>query len=169
MPIGDVTVLVASEDGASDYGSCTTSIDGKPAGCSLPVDPETTVSITVDANTIPDGYALLDYPVFYDVPAEKTAVGDVQLYFTPQVDTVPDDQDTDEEVIASEDQDGTGGEASGAEDESGTGGEAAELPSTGSGSGLTTRDAMPAGFGLFAMISLALAGGAFMLRRKLSS
>jgi hypothetical protein len=161
-PVGDVTVLVSSEDGATDYGSCTTTIDGQPAGCSVEVDPGTTVAVTVDANTIPDGYALLDYPVIYDVPAEKTAVGDVQLYLTPQVDTVPDTQDTDAEVSATPDE-------SSSADDSGTGGQAAELPSTGSGSSLNEQGTMPVGFELFAVISLALAGGALLLRRKLTS
>ena len=118
-PIGDVVVYVTSADGTIDYGSCTTTIDADPTGCSVAVDPETSVEVTVDESTIPEGYVALDYPVVYDVPAETTEVGDVWIYFSPQEDTVPDDSDTDEEISDDESSDGT---------------PAAELPSTGTGS-----------------------------------
>jgi hypothetical protein len=158
-PIGDVTVLVASEDGSVDYGSCTTTVEGNPGGCTVNVDPETTVSVTVDETTIPDGYVLLDFPVVYDVPAEKEGVGDVQLYFTPQVDTVPDDQDTDEEVVAGDEDTGDAT----AEADEGVG--AAELPSTGSGTSADSSDAGVMALGIFGALSLFVVGGMLALRR----
>jgi hypothetical protein len=149
--LGDITVNATSEDGSVDYGSCVTSIEGKPSGCTIDVEPETTVAVTVDAASIPDGYVELEYPVLYDVPAEVTQVGDVWITLVPQQDTVPDDQDTDEEAAADEDTGDTG---------------ATQLPSTGAGMSAESSNAGVMAFGLFGLMSLILAGGAVAFRRR---
>ena len=160
-PIGDVTAIVTSEDGSIEYGTCATSTEGIPDGCSVIVDPGTTVSVTVDETTIPDGYVLLDYPIIYEVPAEKTAEGDVWLYFTPQQDSVPDDQDTDEEVAGEVD---PGVEAAD-DDENVEGTPATQLPSTGSGASIDSANISAIALGAFAAIAMAIVGIALANRR----
>ena len=125
--VGDVTVYVTSEDGAIDYGSCVTALDAEPIGCSIEVDAGTTIAVSVDAATIPDGYALLEDPVIFEVPTEVQEGVDVIVELTAQEDTVPDDADTDEEVPVDEE--------AAADDEAvdGAASPVAELPSTGTG------------------------------------
>jgi hypothetical protein len=120
--LADAEVVVMSETG-EEYGTCTTVTDVKPGGCSVMVPAGSTVEVAVLTESIPDGYVALDSPQTYQVPEEKTAVGDVWLELTLQDDTVPDDADTDEEAAGDE-----------MDDEADADTEApTELPSTGAG------------------------------------
>lgn len=123
-PIGDITAFVTSEDGSVDYGSCTTSIEGNPDGCSVPVDAGTIVQVAVDESTLPEGYVAEENPVFYEVPAEKSTVDDVFLYFSVQAEDIPEEEVPEEE---------TGDDV--IEEDLGDGTPAAELPETGTGTG----------------------------------
>ncbi|MEJ7838648.1 MAG: hypothetical protein WKF81_07515 [Thermomicrobiales bacterium] len=150
-PIGDVTVFVTSEDGTIDYGSCTTSIEGEPDGCSVPVDAGTTVAVSVDDSTVPEGYGPEENPVIYEVPAERTDVGDVFLSFSPLAEEVPDEEVPEEDVPA----DDTGDAI---EEDTGDGSTPAELPATGSGNASVfggSSVSMALGFGSASLLILA--------------
>jgi hypothetical protein len=122
--ISGVTAFVTSADGSIDYGSCTTDYETDQGGCLVQVDPGTSVEVTVDETTIPEGYVALDYPVVYDVPAEEIPGTDVAIYFSPQQDTVDDEAAAEGEAPVEGSAEGTPvSETEGA----------AELPSTGSG------------------------------------
>jgi hypothetical protein len=154
-PLGDVTVLVTSEDGAIDYGSCVTAVAADPAGCQIDVDAGTTVAVSVDAASIPDGYALLEDPVIFEVPAEVQEGVDVTVELTAQEDTVPDEADTDEEAAADEPVEGAADATP-----------SAELPSTGTNpdNGSTTSTPFML-LGAFAALAVLVSGGFFITRR----
>ena len=160
-PLGDVTVYVTSEDGSIDYGSCVTAVDADPIGCSIDVDAGTTVAVSVDAATIPDGYALLEDPVIFEVPAEVQEGVDVTVELTAQQDTVPDDADTDEEAA---DDAGTDEEVAATADATPSG--SAELPSTGANpDGGSTSSTPLMLLGAFAALAVLVSGGFLLTRR----
>jgi hypothetical protein len=128
--ISGVTAYVTSTDGTIDYGSCTTDYETEPGGCTVAVDPGTSVEVTVDESTIPEGYVALDYPIVYDVPAEQSEAGDVAIYFSPQQDTVDDEAAAEGEEAAAAEGDEVEASAEGTPVEAA----ASELPATGSGS-----------------------------------
>lgn len=158
--LADAEVVVMSETG-EEYGTCTTVTDVKPGGCSVMVPAGSTVEVAVLTESIPDGYVALDSPQTYQVPEEKTGVGDVSFYLTLQDDTVPDDQDTDEEVA----DDTTGEEAADdpVEGEADATPNASELPSTGSGPSSSTPAGLIAAIAIVPMI--AAAAGTLLIRR----
>jgi hypothetical protein len=78
--VGGAVVEATSEDGSESYGTCTTPDGGNPNTCDIEVPAGTTVVVTLDESTIPAGFAPVENPIVYDVPAEKTQVGDVSFY-----------------------------------------------------------------------------------------
>lgn len=102
-PVGDipdqtVAVTVLNEDQSVEYGNCLMDLANKPGGCSMNVPANTVVTAVLDASTLPDGIVVLENPLWYTTPAEKTQVGDIwfELAYADRGDEEPGDGDTGE-------------------------------------------------------------------------
>jgi|GEM_PF-2701973 len=81
-PVGDipdqsVAVTVFNEDQSVEYDSCLMDLVSKPGGCSVNVPANTVVTAVMDESTLPEGIVVLENPVIYTTPAEKTQIGDI--------------------------------------------------------------------------------------------
>ncbi len=145
IPDRSVSVSVRAEDGAVSYGSCAFDMVSKPDGCGLDTPAETTVVAQVDESTLPEGIVIVENPITYTTPAEKTQVGDIVFelaYADDGEEPAPPAEPEEPEAPADP-------------------GDVSELPSTGNGRISTTSDSQITLAGASAALAvITLAGGA---------
>lgn len=77
IPDRSVAAAVFNEDQTVEFGACTIDLVNKPGGCFITVPASTTVTALLDESTLPEGVVVLENPIVYTTPAEKTGVGDI--------------------------------------------------------------------------------------------
>lgn len=77
IPDQSVSVTVVNTTTREEYGTCLMDMVSKPGGCRVDVPSDVSVMALLDEATLPEGIVVLENPITYTTPAEKTEVGDI--------------------------------------------------------------------------------------------